>query len=483
MWYVVRMTLSNLSLLTVAVNKVQTCEKDKFEEEVMREKIFVFFLTVVTIVSLSIAPAQAWKLPPDKGTMGKDEIAEILTGNDYPETTTYSQKIEFIDFTSYGKKFTQVVVRLDPKQPRTRNGKKLVVVGAEPGSEYGMDFLETVEGKEGMGIWLAKRGVTFIALTRVGRWNFLAADGSGSWKEMPLNQRMPIFNRDQKANWSPDDYTSQPAPGGTTTTGSEFYRFPKPGTELYNQMLAANPVTLLLGYQKGLNHVLPQAERKKSILLYWGMSTGGPFLWPLAKYIKPDGYVGWGTSSTGVAYLHNAAREGNFGLPYDKSALRVRERGLRDFNFYTVHVPQATKDVWWQNVLKSPRFKSVEDPAMFFNSGALTEMALRLWLADYLPPEYKKAGLSKFIDDILEVSYPPKELKGVPVLEMNGTLDEVLPPKTVDNNREIMEPYCGKYRVARVQDFHHYLFTQDSIKVVGNLWLKFIDSAYFDRGK
>lgn len=50
-----------------------------------------------------------------------------------------------------------------------RNGRKLVVVGAEPGSEYGMDFLETVEGKEGMGIWLAKRGITFIALTRVGR--------------------------------------------------------------------------------------------------------------------------------------------------------------------------------------------------------------------------------------------------------------------------------------------------------------------------
>ena len=47
-----------------------------------------------------------------------------------------------------------------------RNGRKLVVVGAEPGSEYGMDFLETVEGKEGMGIWLAKRGITFIALTR-----------------------------------------------------------------------------------------------------------------------------------------------------------------------------------------------------------------------------------------------------------------------------------------------------------------------------
>jgi hypothetical protein len=43
-----------------------------------------------------------------------------------------------------------------------------------------------------------------------------------------------------------------------------------------------------------------------------------------------------------------------------------------------------------------------------------------------------------------------------------------------------MEPYVRKYRVARVQDFHHYLYTQDSIKLAGSLWLRFIDSGYFD---
>ena len=37
-----------------------------------------------------------------------------------------------------------------------------------------MDFVSTVEGREGPAVWLAKRGVTFVALTRVGRWNFLA---------------------------------------------------------------------------------------------------------------------------------------------------------------------------------------------------------------------------------------------------------------------------------------------------------------------
>jgi hypothetical protein len=31
-----------------------------------------------------------------------------------------------------------------------------------------------------------------------------------------------------------------------------------------------------------------------------------------------------------------------------------------------------------------------------------------------------------------------------------------------------------------VQGFKHYLFTQDSIKVVGSLWLRYIESGYFD---
>ena len=58
--------------------------------------------------------------------------------------------------------------------------------------------------------------------------------------------------------------------------------------------------------------------------------------------------------------------------------------------------------------------------------------------------------------------------------------DETLPPATVDANRSVMETYARKYRVGRVEGFHHYLFTQDSIKVVGALWLRYIDSGFFD---
>ncbi|MDB5763028.1 MAG: hypothetical protein JWQ21_2023 [Herminiimonas sp.] len=426
--------------------------------------------------------AADWQLPPDKGILERDSVAAILKGNDYPEMTGYRKKIDYIDFDSFGQQFTQVVVTLTPDKPRLHNGRKLVVVGGEPGSEYAMDFLETPEGKEGPGIWLAKRGVTFIALTRVGRWNFFAKDGTGSWKDIPIESRMPIFNRQQKAPWTTADFDLKASSGKPATSGdSDVYRFPKQGTVLYNQMLAATPLTYLTGYTKAIQHVLPQRERDQSYLLYWGMSTGGAFLYPLAKYVKPDGYLGWGTSSTGLAYVYRKAKQGDFSTPYTQTALRLRERGMDDFIYYTKELDNDTRQRWWQGALKDPRFKSGEDAPMQFNVAALTETALRLWLSDFLPAEYRQRGLGGFIQDMLEPSFPPAALKDLAVLDMNGTLDEAIPPKTVDAHREAMEPYARKYRVTRVRDFHHYLYTQDSIKTVGSLWLRHIDSGYFDR--
>ena len=445
----------------------------------MTRNVLSLLIVLAMAGGFGIASGEAWNLPPDRGTLPKGGIDEILAGNDYPETTTFTKKIQFIDFESYGKKFTQVVVWLEPKEPRLRNGKKLVVVGAEPGSEYAEDFLVTVEGKEGMGEWLAKRGFTFIGLTRLGRWNFLSPDGS--WKSIPIDERMPIFNRDQKTNWSASDYTVQKIQAGSTASASDMNRYAKPGTELANQMLAANSQSILIGYKKAIEHVISPSERAHCFVLFWGMSTGGAYLYPLSKTYKPDGYLGWGTSSTGMAYLYRRGRMGDFNLPYDKGALRVRERGTPDFDFYTKEVPKETKDLWWPNVLNSPRFKSVEDPTMMFGIAALAEMATRLWLSDFLPNEYRKVGFARFVWDFIEPSFPPEALGTIPVLEMNGTKDEVMPPPVVDYHREAMEPYCGKYRVARVEGFGHYLFKQENNKVVGTLWLKFIESGYFDK--
>ena len=438
-------------------------------------------LWIALALTAAAAPARAWTLPPDTGVVEPAQIASILAGDDYPASSGYRSDTAYIDFESYGQSFTQVVVTLTPDRPRLHNGRKLVVVGAEPGSEYAMDFVQTPEGGEGPAVWLARRGVTFIALTRVGRWNFLAADGTGSWKDIPLETRMPIFNRQQKTPWTAADFEVKSSSGKAATSGdSDVYRFPKEGTALYRQMLAATASTYLGGYRRAIDHALPQRERDQSFLLFWGMSTGGAFLYPLARSVKPDGYLGWGTSSSGLAYVYRKARQGDFSTPYSHTALRLRERGLDDFKYYTRALDDETRMRWWQAALKGPRFKSGEDAPMQFNVAALTETALRLWLSDWLPASDRVRGLGDFVRDILEPSFPPAQLKQVAVLDMNGTLDEAIPPQTVDAHREAMEPATRSYRVARLRGFHHYLYTQDSIKVVGSLWLRFIDSGYFD---
>ncbi|SNS94499.1 hypothetical protein SAMN06265795_11018 [Noviherbaspirillum humi] len=448
----------------------------------MHSKFAVPVALVVSLLASMPALAAGWSLPPDRGTLEPEAIAAIRNGNEYPETSGYRKQIDYIDFTAYGQSFTQVVVTLVPDNPRRHHGRKLVVAGGEPGSEYAMDFLETPEGKEGPGVWLAKRGVTFIALTRVGRWNFLARDGSGSWQDIPLEQRMPIFNRRQAAPWSAADFEVKTTAGKEATSGdSSTYRMPKADTQLYRQMLATTAQTYLAGYRKAIEHALPPAQRDQALLLYWGMSTGGAFLYPLAKHLPPDGYLGWGTSSTGLAYVYRKSKAGDYATPYAQTALRLRERGYDDFTYYTRELDEATRQRWWQNALKSPRFKSGEDAPMQFNAAALTETALRLWQADWLPAEYRQRGLPALLQEVMEPSLPPAALKTIPVLDMNGTRDEAIPPKVVDAHREVMEPQVAKYRVARVRDFSHYLYTQDSIKVVGNLWLRFIESGYFDK--
>ncbi len=429
----------------------------------------------------SAALAQDWSLPADRETLKRDSLEKILAGDDYPATSGYSKRVEYIDFSSFGQDFTQVVVTLTPGKPRLHGGRRIVVVGGEPGSEYAGDFLETPEGKEGPGAWLAKRGVTFVALTRVGRWNFLAPGDSGSWEGVPVESRMPMFNRRQKAHWSAADYEVKSSGlQGATSGDSAVYRTPKPGTALYGEMLAAAPATYLTGYRLAIERAVPPAQRNDHYVLYWGMSTGGAFLYPLARQLTPDGYLGWGTSSTGLAYVYRRAKSGDFQQPYAQSALRVRERGLDDFTYYTKGLDTATRLAWWKNAQKGPRFKSGEDPMMQFGAAALAEVAMRLWLSDFLPASYREAGLAQFVKEMMEPSFPPAELKRVAILDMNGTRDEAIPPRTVDAHREAMEPYARKYRVARFEDMPHYLFTQDHIKIVGSVWLRFIDSGYFD---
>ena len=426
--------------------------------------------------------ARAWELPADRATLDAATVRQIVDSAAYPAITGYRRDVAYIDFESHGQPFTQVVVTLTPEQPRLHRGRKLVVVGGEPGSEWAGDFLQTPDGGEGPGVWLARRGITFVGLTRVGRWNFLSKDGSGSWEDIPIGERMPIFHRGQKAPWTAADYVVKSSALKEATSGdSSTYRMPRPESALYAQMLATTPLTYLKGYRLAIEHAVPAAERARAMVLFWGMSTGGAFLYPLAKDWAPDGYLGWGTSSTGLAYVWRKARQGDYSTPYAQTALRLRERGLDDFGFYTKELDDTTRQRWWQAALREPRFKSAEDAPMQFNIAALTEVALRLWQSDTLPAAERAGGLAAFMRAMFEPSFPPAALKEVAILDLNGTRDEAIGPKVVDAHREAMAPYAGRYRVGRVEGLQHYLYRQDSIKVVGHLWLRYIESGYFDR--
>lgn len=446
------------------------------------ERTRVFSTIGVIVAALAACPvsASAWELPPDTGTIPESQVEEILQGKDFPETTTYASKLDYVDFTDNGAQFTQVVLRLDPVKPLLHNGKKVILVATEEGSSSLNGFVTTDEGKEGIGVWLAKRGVTFIALNRVGRWNFFAPDRSGSWASIPLNDRMPIFSQHQKAYWSADEWVSQPAGKTSSSSGSEFVRYPKPGTELYRALVAATPVVIVDGFEHGLRHAMSADERKQALLLYWGFSTGGAFMWPLAERIKPDGYLNWGTSPPGIAYLYGAALSGRWDWFYDKSALRVRGRGLADFEFYNKRAAPEEKPARWERTLNEPRFKAAEDSAMFFNAGALAEEAMRLYTSDFIPEDRRKLGFKTLFDEILATALPGPSLKGIPVWDMNGTYDEVYPPKWMEEAREMMQPYMGKHRITRIAGLNHSIVNRQ-VRVIGPVWLRAIQEGFFDR--
>jgi hypothetical protein len=418
-------------------------------------------------------------LPDDNGTLPAAALQAILSSDAYPETTDYTQSIEYLDFEMHGKPFTQVVILLRPKTPRLHNGREIVVIAGEGGKDNGNAFLTTYEKKEGVGPFLAKRGITFAAVPRLGRWNFF--DPDGHWKGIPLGDRMPIFTRHDEAYWSRADYTSHASQGQASSTGSNTYRLPVPGSALYDHMLAATPDVIVEGYRRGALHALQKIRKKPEevMLLYWGFSTGGPFLWALCRHLTPAGMLGWASSNTAISYYYTRTLQDRYDWGYENSVLRVRERGRPDFRFYTEYLDDVTRERLWHEALNAPNFKSIEDTMMFFNVAAITEQAGRLWRSDFLPDEDRAAGYSAFIQKIMLPCFPADELKDVAVWEMNGTLDQVIQPDKVDAARAVMEQHCKRYRVARLEGYYHNIM-HDTMKTVGRVWLKVIESGHFD---
>src|ERR1700681_3617257 len=100
----------------------------------MRENMKPSFAIAAAVLSTA-ALAQDWSLPADRETLKRDALERILARDDYPVTSGYSKRVEYIDFSSFGQNFTQVVVTLTPDKPRLHGGRKIVVVGGRPGRE------------------------------------------------------------------------------------------------------------------------------------------------------------------------------------------------------------------------------------------------------------------------------------------------------------------------------------------------------------
>jgi hypothetical protein len=57
----------------------------------------------VFTLATGAAQAQDWKLPADRETLGRDGVAAILARDDYPATSGYARRVDYIDFSSFGQ--------------------------------------------------------------------------------------------------------------------------------------------------------------------------------------------------------------------------------------------------------------------------------------------------------------------------------------------------------------------------------------------
>ena len=359
----------------------------------------------------------------------------------------------------------------------TVNGRRVILVTSEGGSDNGSGFIRDNVGNEGLGPWLARRGITFIQLCRLGRWNFLTDKALGSWRDVPLNGRMPVFNRQQQRHWSPDDYHTVSAEGVSSPTNSQSCRIPRPGSELEQYMIALTPLTSIRGFELALRALVPSEAREAVLMLYNGFSTGGAFMWGLAKLLRPDGIVGYGMSSFPIAYYFSRAAQGKYDWLYDRSAARLRERGTRDFEFFNRELSEAQRNELWEHALHHPRFKSHEDTFMFFNVAALAECVSRLWNGSFLPAEERRAGFAALMQQNIDLCLPGETLRSIRVLDLYGTCDEILTPDVARSVESVVGPYCGSYRMAFLEGYHHSI-TSDHVEAYGSLWLDAIRSNY-----
>jgi len=415
---------------------------------------------------------------PEESVLPADALATLQEKWSDRRDSGFGQEVRFFDFEANGKPFTQVAVVLTPERPLLVDGRRVVVIASEGGHDNGREFIVDTAGEEGAGPWLARRGVTFIALCRLGRWNFLSDDPLGSWIDVPLDRRMPVFHRGQAAHWSPDDFITVGAEGVSSPTGSPLCRLPREGTELEDHMLALTPEVALQGFEMAAAACLGETPDDQLLRLYWGFSTGATYLWSFAKRRPPDGVLGYGSAGIPFGHFASRAARDEFGWLYDRSALRVRQRGLSDFDFYNGHLQGEERERHWQAALHSPQFKSYEDTFMFYNVAAQSEALCRLWNKPFLPEAVRQRGQSDLLRANLDLAFPDRSLASVKVLDVFGTRDQILPPPVARANAQEIRPFSSDYRLLFLDGYWHSV-SRRHVEAFGAVWLEAATQGLF----
>ena len=280
-----------------------------------------------------------------------------------------------------------------------------------------MDFISTVEGKEGPAVWLAKRGVTFVALTRVGPLEFPRAD-----EGRILGERA-----DRRA-----DADVQPrAEGALAARRLRGEALGRDGRRLgerrarstafrgrarlsNRQMLAATPRVFIEGYRLALEKAIPDRAGARS-----SCSGACP---PEARAsirsrstTRPTAISAGARARPGSRMSSDRARGGNFNDVYEHSGAagaRARPRRLR-----VLHQARRCRDTrarWWKAALKIPALQEHRGCVdAIRRRGADRARPAPVAVRTSCRPPDREAGFAAFMQAMFEPSYPPAELKRV----------------------------------------------------------------------
>ena len=91
-----------------------------------------------------------WKGLANGSVLSASLIGEAIEQARPGADIAFTQDVRCFDFDGHGKSFTQVALVLTPERAMTVNGRPIVLVTSEGGSDNGRGFIRDNAGNEGL---------------------------------------------------------------------------------------------------------------------------------------------------------------------------------------------------------------------------------------------------------------------------------------------------------------------------------------------